>query len=154
MKVTNTGAKGKWVHVKINGYSYKKWVAAYGSVTLPEVTSRSQLNLNAHEESMIHAEDHGQIFPKPIPPEFYYTINATRLGTTGGTTSLSASSVSVAKGMSLSFSVYPESNYYLSAYTVNGIAQGRSTPSATTVYTLSNIVQDENISVAFATFGS
>lgn len=153
MKITNTSAKGKWIHVKINGFSYKKWVAGYDSIILTEVTNKSQLNLNAHEESLIHVTEHTGIDPDPAP-EFYYKIQATRVGTTGGTTSLSATSVMVADGLNVSFSVYPEASCYLSAYTVNGVVQTRTTVSATTVYTITNIKQDKNISVAFASFGN
>jgi len=155
MKISNKSGKGKWIHVKINGFSYKRWLAGYDSIILNEVTRLSQLNLNAHEEAMIHAEEHTGHEPDPTPtPEFYFSVTASVLMNTGGTTSISAATVSVAEGLNLSFSVYPTSNYYLSAYTVNGIAQTRATVSASTVYTLSNITQDKNISVAFAQFGS
>lgn len=155
MKISNTSAKGKWIHVKINGYSYKKWIDGYGSIILPEVTNKSQLNLNAHEEAMIVAEEHTGHNPDPTPtPALFYVVSATRLGATGGTTSLSGASVNVADGLNLSFSVYPQSGYYLSAYTVNGVAQARTTVSANTSYTLSTITQDKNVSVAFAAFGA
>jgi hypothetical protein len=154
MKITNKSPKGKWIHVKINGYSYKKWVAGYDSIVLAEVTNKKQLNLNAHEEAMIHAESHGIVDdPSGHKKEvFYFMVQAT--SGAHGTTSLSGSSASVLDGMNLAFSVYPAANYYLSAYTVNGIAQATKTPSASTVYTLSNITQDKNISVAFAAYGS
>jgi hypothetical protein len=152
MKLQNKSAKGKWIHVKINGFSYKKWLAAYDTINLPEVTSLSQLNLNSHEEAMIHEQAHIGIDPDPTP-EFYFVVSATK-GATGGTTSLSGGSVSVAEAMNLSFSVYPQVNYYLSAYTINGTSMTISTPSATTVYTLSNITQDRNIYVAFSRYGS
>lgn len=151
MILQNKSPKGKWIHVKINGFSYKKWIAGYGSINLPEVTSLNQLNLNSHEESMIHVQEKTGIDPDPTP-EFYFTVKATT-PTTGGTTSLSGASVSISEGMNLSFSVYPQSNYYLSAYTINGASQTILTPSATTVYTLSNIKQDKNIAIAFAIFG-
>lgn len=153
MKITNTSAKGKWIHVKINGFSYKKWVAGYDSIILAEVTSKSQLNLNAHEEALIHVTEHTGVDPDPTP-EFYYKVQAARVGSTGGTTSLSATSVMIADGLNVSFTVYPESSYYLSAYTINGVAHARTSVSATTTYTITNITQDQNISVAFARFGN
>jgi len=154
MKITNNFAKGKWIHVKINGVSYKKWIAAYSSIILPEVTRRDQLNLNAHEEAIIHTEEHTGHEPDPTPtPEFYYIVQATSTGrVTGGTTSLSGASVTVAEGLNLSFSVYPDVGVtYLSAYTVNDVAQTivSSASTATTVYTLSSINQDKNIVVSF-----
>ena len=152
MKISNKGGKGKWIHVKFNGVSYKKWLAGYDSIVLDEVTDVSQLNLNAHEESMIHAEEYTGINIDSSDP-FSFLISAAN-GATGGTTSLRAATVTVTDEMNLSFSVYPESNYYLSAYTVNGVSRTISTASASTVYTISKIKQDKNIYVAFATFGS
>ena len=152
MKIQNKSPKGKWIHVKINGYSYKKWLAGYDSIILNEVTRRDQLNLNAHEESMIHAEEHSGVNIDPSDPFSFLVKVASIL--TGGTTSLSGASVTVADGMNLSFNVYPQTGYYLSAYTINGVAQTRTSTSATTAYTLSSIRQDENIFVAFARFGA
>lgn len=150
MKITNKSPKGKWIHVKINGFSYKKWLAGNDSIILDEVTKISDLNLNAHEESMIHAEEYLRVNIDPSDP-FYFNLKM--ICATGGTSSLSAATVSIADGMNLSFSVYPDANYYLSAYTVNGIAQTMKTKSATTVYTLSKIKQDKNIYMAFAIKG-
>jgi len=152
MIVQNKSPKGKWIHVKINGASYKYWIAGYDSINLPEVSRLDQLNLNAHEESMIHEQKTTGIDPDPTP-EFYFKVSASRIGTTGGTTSMSGASVSVANGMNLSFTVYPVNNYYLSSYTVNNISQAITTPSAATVYTLSSIQQDKSVSVGFAVYG-
>ena len=153
MKIKNKSAKGKWIHAKKNGYTERYFIAGYSEVNLPFITSKSQLNLNAHEEAMIHVEEKFGVDPDPTP-EFYFTVQASRLGSTGGTTSLSATTATVAEGLSVSFSVYPESSYYLSAYTVNGSSVAMATVSATTIYTISNITQDQSISVAFARFGS
>lgn len=150
MKISNKSAKGKWIHVKINGFSYKKWLAGYDSIILDEVTKISDLNLNAHEESMIHAEEYIGVNIDPSDP---FSFNVRMICTTGGTSSLSAATVTIADGMNLSFSVYPETNYYLSAYTSNNRAQTIRTASADTTYTLTKIKQDKNIYLAFAAFG-
>ena len=154
MKIANNSPKGKWVHVKINGFSYKKWVAGYDSIKLGEVTSKTQLNLNSHEDAMIKAAKKGtEIDPASRTKElFYYSVAAT----TGvsGTTSLSGGSVMIQDGKKATFSVYPQANCYLSAYTINGVSQTKVTPSATTTYSTFAIVQDSAIRVAFAAFGS
>jgi hypothetical protein len=100
---------------------------------------------------MIHELSKTGVNPDPTP-EFYFTVKATK-GLTGGTTSLSGASVSVLQGLNMSFSVYPTSGFYLTAYTVNNYARAIKTPSATTVYTLTNIQQDKNIYVAFSKNG-
>ena len=57
MIVKNSGPKGKWLHTKINGYTEKVWLAAYSSLDIPYVKSKADLNLNAHEEAIIHVEE-------------------------------------------------------------------------------------------------
>ena len=152
MKLSNLSPKGKWIHIKINGYTYKKYIAGYDNLTLPEVKSIEDLNLNAHEEAMIHLKDHtGENLN---PGEFNYIINTRVLSSTGGTTSLSGSSISIAENMSLSFSIYPQTSYYISSCTINNVTQTLATPSASTVITMSNITQDKNIAVGFSRYGA
>lgn len=70
MKIQNKSPKGRMLHIKINGYSYKKWLAGYASLELPEVTRLDQLNLNAYEESRIHVQGHAGIDIDPTPAPF------------------------------------------------------------------------------------
>lgn len=154
MKVKNNSPKGKWVFVKIKGYSYKKWISGYSSLDIPEVSRIDQLNLNAHEEALLKVREKTGKTPGVNPVEdFYFSIKATN-STSGGTTSLSASTIYVPYESNISFSVYAETNQYLSAYTVNGTTQSipvMSAATGTTSYTLSNIEQDKNIFVSFGT---
>ena len=153
MKIRNNSAKGKMVHYKINGVPMKQWVGSYDILSLPEVTHKSQLNLSALEEAIIHEESHKGTTSLKTPETFSYVISAS-VSATGGTTSLSGSSVSVLEGANLSFTAYPQANYYLSTYTVNGASATISTPSATTVYALSNVNEDKNIYMGFTAFGA
>ena len=113
-----------------------------------------QLNLNAHEEALLKVREKTGKTPGVNPVEdFYFSIKATN-STSGGTTSLSASTIYVPYESNISFSVYAETNQYLSAYTVNGTTQSipvMSAATGTTSYTLSNIEQDKNIFVSFGT---
>ncbi len=158
MKIQNTSPKGKWIFVKIKGFTYKKWVSGYSSIILSEVTSLSDLNLNAHEEAINNYREKYGKSPDPQPTESTYfavyatTSTATTTSVTGGTTSLSAATVYAPYQSNVFFSVHALADRYLSAYTINGVSQSvpvMSAATATTTYTISSISQDKAISVSF-----
>ena len=156
MKIRNTSPKGKWLHVKKNGYTEKVWLAGYSTIDLPYVTSRNDLNLNAHEEAIIHAEEVLGREVDNIQDIFKYSVNVIELGS-GGTSSLSASTVSINEGMNLSFEIHPETNYYLSSYTINSVSylSSVSNTSASTINSvIANIQEDKEVRIGFAVFGS
>ena len=156
MEITNRHPKGKWIHVKKNGYTEKVWLPAYSTVDLPYVTSKNGLNLNAHEEAIIHVEEKFGIEVDGVEDTFKYTIAMTE-GSTGGTTSLSATTLSVNEGLNTSFYVYPEASFYVSAYTVNNTSKISSiadVSASTITATVTNIQEDKNIFVGFAAFGA
>lgn len=157
MKITNPKPKGKWIHVKKNGYTEKVWLAGYSSIELSYVEKRTDLNLNAYEEAIVKAEENTGVEVDSKTDIFQYKITMTEATSTGGTTSLSATTLYIDEGMNTSFYIYTTSDDYLSAYTVNNISYigNISDPSATTITaTISNIKEDKDVYVAFARNGS
>lgn len=158
MIIKNLSPQGKFLHIKVAGYSTKKWLGSYAILDIPEITSKSQLNLNAHEEAMIaEVATTGEDFIK-VDETFYYKLQAT-VGSTGscsGTTSLSATTITVKEGLTTSFTIYPGSNCLISAYTLNNVSHltDLSNVSASTTVTIANIKQDYKIYAAFKVFGT
>jgi len=155
MKIRNTSPKGKWLHVKKNGYTEKVWLAGYSTIDLPYVTSRNDLNLNAHEEAIIHAEKALGHEVDNIQDIFKYSVNVIAMGS-GGTSSLSASTVSINEGMNLSFEIYQKDYNYISAYTINSVSYLSSignTSARTISSTITNIQEDKEVRIGFAVWG-
>jgi hypothetical protein len=155
MIVKNPSPKGKWIFVKINGHTTKKWLAGYSSLNIPEADSTQDINLNSHEEAVLKYKEKFNKYPGDIyTPEYFYTIAASE-SNTGGTTSLSGGSVTVEAGKDYSLDIHTESNTYLTGYTIDGTVQSINTPSAdTTTYILRKIEDDKDIIVGFAEYGS
>ncbi len=156
MIIKNKKPVGRWYHIKKNGYVKKYWIAAYSQLELPFVDSSDEILQNAHEKSIENTEEKYGVEIDNIEDIYKYKITVTE-GATGGTTSLSASTVSVNSGLNLSFNIYPEINYYLSAYTVDNssVLGDISDPSASTITTtIQNITDDKVIFVGFSPYGS
>ena len=164
MIITNISPKGRFLHLKISGFSSKVWLESYGSIELPAVTERSQLNLNAHEEAIIKTEENTGVKMSEyvahdeelFDATYKYKLQATVVGV-GGTTSLSAMSLSVQDNLGVSFSIYPSTNYYISAYTINAVNKlttiSNKSASTTTV-SFEKLIKDTNVKVGFSPYGA
>lgn len=155
MIIRNQSPKGKYVHVKINGYSYKKWIAGYTSLNMKEVDRISQINQNAHAEAIIKEEANLGIEVDNVLDLYKYTISVSTTGT-GGTSSLSATTVNVNQGLSSTFSVYTESNEHVTGFTINNtnfLGSISNTSASTINYTVNNIHADQNVQVWFGVNG-
>jgi len=163
VKISNISSQGRWFNIRGNGFSYKKWIEAHGSIDVPEISNLSQLRLTTHELAILRsggyeiqsefAEQKEPVLNLPTetkqnPNPSFYTIKNT-FGE-NGSISISGAVISISEEMNLSFSVYPEDGFYLSTYTINDVAQNINSASEATVYTLINIKQDKNIFIAFS----
>jgi hypothetical protein len=159
VKISNISSQGRWFNIRGNGFSYKKWIEAHGSIDVPEISNLSQLRLTVHELTILQAGDYEMksefveqkesALNLPIEIKqnpYFYTIKNT--SGENGAISISGAVISISEGMNLSFSIYPEEGFYLSTYTINDVAQNINPTS--TVYTLTNIKQDKNIFVEFS----
>ena len=69
----------------------------FSTINIPYAHRKSDLNLNAHEEAIIHVEEDLGIDVDNVEDIFQFIISAT-VGDTGGTTSLSAATLVVNDG--------------------------------------------------------
>lgn len=164
MIIRNISAKGRFLHLKISGFSSKVWLESYGTLDLPAVTERSQLNLNAHEEAIIKTEENTGIktieavahVEELFDAAYKYKLQATVVGV-GGTTSLSAMSLSIQDDLTVSYYIYPTTSYYISAYTVNNVnrlSTITNKSASTTTVTFAKLTKDTNVRVGFSPYGA